>query len=46
MKLRLGLGLLVLVLSGCVSTLYPTINADYTNEQWQSEVLPASSQQN
>ena len=38
MKLRLGLGLLVLALSGCVSTLYPTLNKDYTNEQWQSEV--------
>lgn len=38
MKKHCGIGLVMFALVGCASTLYPTINTDYTNEQWRSQV--------
>lgn len=38
MRLFILLGLFLLALSGCVSRAYPTLNNNYANEQWRSQV--------
>lgn len=32
------LGCLLLALAGCASKVYPTLNTDYANEQWRSQI--------